>query len=334
MFEKNSRVLAFGEGYVKLSEAKDFNGLWDGKASVQAELTSENLSEEVCITLVNGAQLRCSADTELLSMEKRLNGQDYVRAVDLTDKHLVYLSENSPEFEQLDLSGTQFLSRLEPYDIGVLAALFDRSAGGAHSIDIPTNRTELCAQIAFILTKTGADYTERVYMDRTERIEYTITDDAFFKEFAPFKVVLSFPHEFWKSKSLIRGFMKTMFSFGTYGSEMLIIKDSKESRLLYDIQQALSLFGVNAVHIGGLRVSKLIVSKNNAYRFAFNVGIFSLEELFGPLDYKRFLDYTDKYYSDSRYERVASVKKLSGSISCVGVGTKDIMVNGMLARGV
>ena len=331
MFHTSTRVLIYDKGYIAIDDASKDDAYWNGSTMVVGN-KKKKTDELVKITLVNGKSVVCSANTKFHVMEKRLGGVTLEKAGSLTERHLVYLCDEAPGFDAHKGSTGKYLSKLSSYEIGMLSAFFERAFEGPKAVEMAKSRKEAHRAFKALLDTCGVAYTVEEVERRVLRTMYRIDDDAFFEELKTYRCCNGFPEVFWTSKPMLEGFLKVLFTFGSFGGEMLIVKGQKDSKFLPDVQEALTLFGVNSAFIGGLMITKLIVSGNNAYNFASRIGIFNAEDLFGPLDYKRFLDYNPKQYSDGRYERVSSVKKLIGSGTCMKMGKGDIIVNGMLAQ--
>lgn len=334
MFEENTRILVPGKGYVKITEAAEGDLYWDSENPMMVDASEEVRDDLVKITLINGHEIEVAGDVEFLVMEKRLAGDTFIKARDLNERHLAYYAGNTIPFDAMNLEPFRYINILSSEEIGMLSALATKTFIGGSRLEITKSRKEVHQFMENVLGRMGVAYSKELVEGRAPKLVYTLKDEAFCQELLSIMLKLHIPPMFWRSKEAMRGMLKGLFTYATFGGQMLILKDGKDSSLLKEIQAVLLLFGVNSASIGGLRAGKLIVSKNNAYRFAYRIGILGLKELFGPLDYKKFLEYNDREYSDTKYERVSSVKPVAAKKTCYSVGKGIIMANGMVLRSI
>lgn len=324
MIHPSTRVLSQNSGYGALGGITAPFALWTGEGVGMTDLDATEPQETLLVRLVNGVQLKCSPEQKFRTMYKRVKGNGSTMAKDLTNSHLVYLTDSTFEFDYLDLECYNYLNRISSEELGTLVGICQNV--GMEMPDIPRIRKETYKELDRLLTKLRVPYIRESYYKRTDRFRYKIEDKEFLKELESFK---GFPEKFWKSKLFLRGYLKAMFTFCQIGKEMFTLRAMKGSSFLQEIQQALLLFGINSSYSNGLKMSQLIVFKNNCYRLANNIGVFNPENLFQGVDFRRFLRYKDKTMSDMRYSRVHSVERV-GFERLVELSASQIMTNGVI----
>jgi hypothetical protein len=317
-----AKILAQDSGYWAIDDVIAPFPIWTGDG-IKALFTMEYRgSEAISVNLLNGIELTCSPEQKFVVRVGTKEGTEEAR--NLTSSHLVKLTDNTFDFDYLDLEHNYFLNYLNSYEFGLLCGIVKCTRAG-QTLDFPRNRREVNRTIKLLLEKCDIVFTKQEYYKRTDRVKYIIDDDAFWMQIG-FWSDFSDSHY---SKLFCRGYLKALFTFGQIGTEMFSVRAEKDSEFLKNVQQALLLFGINSNYINGLRVSHLIVSKNNCYRFSNKIGVFNLESLFEGVDYKRFLRYKDRTTLDMSYARVRDVKD-KGIERLVELKASRVMANGVV----
>lgn len=326
MIGDNNRVLVQGRGYERIEGVTAPFAFWTGTGVDSTENLVRSQGNAVLVRLVNGIELVCSENQGIRTLRSSLGT---TRAVELTGKHNVSLSENTFEFDYLDLECYKYLNKLNSEEAGILVGLSYTLGADNSTLDISEAKLDTIKELDRLLPKLGVEYEKETYFKRGYRHKYSIHDWEYLAEIDSFRPKGQFPEIFWKSKVFLKGFLKALFTFGQVGTELFILRSAKGSVFLKDVQQALLLFGVNSSYSNGLKASQLLIFKNSCYRFANNIGIFNAEELFRGVDFERFLDYKDNTKRDMRYSKVLRVEQL-GSKDLIQVNVNNISVNGVI----
>lgn len=330
MIEENTRILCQFAGYLKVKDitTEEFP-VWTGNSIAVASKSLTEEQETLKVKLISGVELHCSPDQLFKSSTKYRKESLIVPAKDLVYGQLVYLNDNTYEFDYLDLSCYKYLSRLTSQQLGILVGLMYALGSDGRILDLPKVRKESYQAIELLLNRAKVPFVKQSYYKRTDRNKYTVEDEEFLSEISDFIVRDKVPEIFWTSKLLWAGFLKSAFTFCTIGTEMMTIRSSKDSTVLKEIQQALLLFGINSSWSKGLKLSQLLVFKNNCYRLCYNIGLFNAEKVFGGLDFRRFLKYKDRTMFDMRHTKVLNVEK-AGIQTVTSFGNTPIMANGVI----
>jgi hypothetical protein len=322
MIHPDTRVLIQNIGYVPIRDKRKPFIVWTGERVVYSNLSVAEPRSAVTVKLVNGVSLTCSADQKI-----RVKSKGGVKASDLTNSDYVYLTDSTFEFDYVNVWWYEYINRLTSYELGVLLGIVRNTRTG-DTLDIAKTKKETYQELERLLRKCDVEFTKEEYYKRARRIKYAL-DESFFYEVEDMDFEQGYNKEFWKSKLLLKGYLKALFTFGQIGKETLSIRSAKDSNFLKNIQQALLLFGVNSSYIRGLKNSQLIIFKKNCYRFANNIGVFNPETLFEGLDYTQFLEYKDRTTNDMRYSKVQSVSPSGYRGKLVGLDVNH-MANGVV----
>ena len=325
MIGENSRVLSQGDGYLKVPSLLKSVDIWDGTTVIPSEVKKEEISSAIKIKLINGIEIITSKDKTLFQVRKKGN----ILASDLDNTCLIKLNKESYDFDYVTLEEYPNLSKLSSYELGILSGLVYYLSGDGKILDIPLAYSESWKALQEILNKANIKYEKTLYYKRADRIKYDISDESFSDQFKPFLVTKEIPEIFWQSKILWQGFLKAIFSFSSIGTKMFTIRSGKDTNILKDVQQALLLFGINSTYSRGLKMSQLLVFKNNCYGLAYKIGALNTERFFEGVDFRKFLKYSDINTIDTLYSKVYSVEEI-GSASLYSVSGKRFMVNGVI----
>lgn len=337
--EGSSRILVNGVGYKKIEDvSKEKHLVWDGKKVVSGFVTVSGLKQLCVVSLSNGVQVNCSPNHKFYTYEKG-TGYNWTEAKDLQRKHRVFLTENSFEFDYLNLSCYDYLNKVPSEDIGTLSAIIylfqDEDEDG--TINIPYDEFELNREFSRILKATGIGFTDEEVFNSyfKNRIKYNI-DNSFFSEMDEFIIKDSLPESFWTSKSLIKSFLTTLFNFSTIGKEQFSIRvENSRKQVLIDLQQALLLFGINSSLNNGLLSARLFLTKDDACRFASKIGITVMNKLLKGFKTKRLLNLSYNKYYEMRHVKVTNVQITDEFVEMFDVADSDthqFMTNGVITH--
>ncbi len=330
MITGNTRVLVQNIGYVPVNQVvESTQPVWDGEKIITANVTKLSSHPLLYIELTNGKTITATEEQLFKTMQKRMDGNSWTKAEDLEKTHLVYFTDRTFEFDYLNLDASIFthLSRLNSYQLGILLGFYHCLKSGQY-LDIPKLRKESVAALDALLNLIQANWSKEEYFKRTARFRYTL-DGALLEELDRFWIETNLPLTFWTSKPVMKGFLKVLFTFGLVGKEMFTVRAHKESNFLKEIQDYLTLFGINASYSRGLKMSQLTVFKNNCYRFAHNIGVFNPETLLPGVDFKKVLVYKDTTMSDMRYGHIHSVTKVEQD-EVYQIDSPAYMANGLI----
>jgi hypothetical protein len=324
MIHKSTRVLIQDSGYKALEGVIAPFALWTGERVDMSGNPLIEPSEAIKIKLINGVELTCSPDQNFRTMHKRRGDKGITAAKDLTNNHFVHLTESTYEFDYLDLGCYNYLNKLTSEELGTLVGLSQNL--GMFRPDLPKSRKECHKELDRLYAKMQVPVTKVAYYKRTDRFKYEFPNLDYLEELQDFQ---GFQEKFWDSKLFLRGYLKGMFTFCNIGNEMFTLRSFKGSCFLKEVQQALLLFGINSSYSNGLKMSQLIVFKNNCYRFSNNIGILNPEALFQGVDFRRFLKYKDRTTNEMRYSKVHSVEQ-AGQSELVELNASQVMANGVI----
>lgn len=331
MIEATSRIVTQPDGYLPVEQSTGDIIIWDGEKVVNGSVTFKGSYPLLGIRMTNGLEIKCTGEQEFKTMQKRLQGESWTKAEDLTENHLLYFGESTFAFDTLDLKCYKYLSKLNSEELGTLVGIFKKLSVIPGTLDIPLLRRETYRKLQELLDLCGVGYEKEEYFRRTERLKYIIENEEFLEEIQHFVFIETLPEEFWRSKPFMKGLLKALFTFATIGTEMFILKAPSDSKFLFEVQKALLLFAINSSYTKGFRASSLIVSKNNCYRLAHRIGVFNAENLFTGIDMKRILVYKDDTLMDMKYGSIHRIDKMEAA-PVFKVEAERFMVNGIVAR--
>jgi hypothetical protein len=329
MLGLDTRIVVQGMGYVRVDDIRAPFGVWTGEGIDVVESISVEPSEAYLVRLLSGVEMVCSWKQNFKTRIMQNVSPISKIPVELNNSDMLYTSDNVFEFDYLPLSCYKYLYRINSQTLGTLLGLIYCLRVDSKTLDIPKVRREAYRELERIFKLLQIEYAKEEYYKRADRVKYTIEDAAFLSEINPFLVKDSIPEVFWKSKTLLKGFLKSVFTFSIVGTNMLTIRAKKDSTILKDIQQALLLFGINSTYSRGLKMSQLVVFKNNAYRLANNIQVFNAENLFEGLDFMRFIEYKDNIKKDMKHVKVLDAKPI-GMRPLVGLDVAQVMANGVI----
>ena len=332
MITQQSRVLHTLYGYLKLQDLPKINELWTGEGVSPVSISSPSLEDAVTVVFTNGKEIVCSPCQEFKTMQKRMAGSGWTQAKDLKKTHLIQLTENAPSVNAAAFNHYRFLSKLTHEELGTLVGLLYSGGNGVCSIDIPFLRVEARQEFIRILKKVDEDLVIENYFDRTDRVKVYTLNENLIEEIKTLQVRDRVPEEAFYSKPFAKGFLKAIFTFSLVGTQMFTLRAEAKSNLLKDVQELLLLFNINSSYSPGFKASNLIVSKNNCYRLAVEIGVFNAEILFSGVDYTKFLKYNNRIMEDMRYASVHNVYPVKNQIEMVKVDIEQFMFDGVIAK--
>lgn len=318
------RIVEQGLGYKRIEDLSESFTIWTGQSVVDTKKSTAEPLSAVRIKLVNGVEIVCGEEQTFPTRNTKKT-----KAVELTNSDKLLITEEVFEFDYLDKSQFKYLNRITTKQLGMLVGLLYVASPDGMIIDLPKVRKEACQEVHHLLNQMGVNWNMTEYYKRTIRYMFAINDKEFLNEIKQFLVTDKIPEIFWSSKALWRGFLKSIFTFSIIGNEMFTIRGNKDNDILKEVQQALLLFAINSSYSKGLKVSQLMIFKNNCYRFANNIGIFNLGELFSGVDFRKFLKFKDNTLEDMKYVKVDSVKKI-GEQELFELDTHQWMANGII----
>lgn len=315
MIAENTRILVQNEGYIPVKTVVDRSCvLWDGEKLIVANVTNGGSQPLFNIELTNGKEIQVTNEQGFKTMQKRVGGSGWTSTENLINTHDIYFNGKVFDFDYLNLSRYTYLKNLTSEQAGILIGFVHCIKSGLY-LDIPKNRRGVIQNLDGLLNLSRAPWNKEEYFKRTSRFRY-ILDKRFWKELKDFEVTEKLPEAYWTSRPFMRGFLKSLFTFGIVGKEMFTIRARKDSIFLKEIQEYLNLFGINASYTQGLKMSQLIILGGSCYRFANDIGVFNSENLLTGVDFKKVLMYKDNTVSDMRYGSVRRISKVGPENVC------------------
>lgn len=327
MIGASNRILVQDTGYIPVSSLSDGEyTVWNGTQTSKELVKYVGNGDALEITMYNGQSLVCSPDHLVAANTYKDLSEPFISAKDLTKRYFIRTSEPTFDFDYLDLSSYEFLSRLTTREIGILSGLF--YANGTDSITLGIEQNWANAELFSILHKLQEFTKSEVYVQKY-KYRY-IVSSKIYRELENFLVTSQIPESFWLSKPLIEGFFRGLFTYGEFENSVFSITRDK---VLKEFPKLLMLWQIQASYNTKGRFGRLFFSKENCYKFADAIGTCQLPDILEALDLKKILYYNYIDYSKRvtmKYQKIFCITKLQ-DVSLYQVG--NCMVNGVITNG-
>ncbi len=332
MIDSNSRILVQGKGYVKVSTVADSQQeVWDGEDFAVVTVGKGVQKEVLKIGCYDGHNVCCDKDLFILAKKRKDKKLLWHRASNLQKTHLLALTNQLPRFDFFPKEDFKFLGKINSYLLGVfLGACYNASIVSPTQLIIfmEENDHELRHHVNQALSQMDVPTTtELKYGNNHNKLRIIIRDEEFIKELGCLDIQKGFSEEIWKSKYLLEGLLKIIFTYSKISREGFELKLPNQA-LTNDIQQALALFGVPSTATKGLIRFRLMVGKSDFHKLCLRVGVLHAEKIANVITYERLRKVKKRWVSKTQVKETVLTNTHH---TLYDVRDSKFMVNGLIA---